>query len=194
MKKKHIFPNPILVIGGRILLILINIFVPFIWLLALIDTDITAIVLTGILTIPMVPCIIVVNRFLWSQCFGEIIVTEKEIIYLGLFLPIVRLRYDEIKHVDIRTFDEGNVMFNRNVGRNSINIDMYKFILISPKPLPRVRIDKIRSSRKRKLIKFAVSKKLCEAIVDKLPEMQSRIVDHQLLLYKKGESGFHSRS
>ena len=71
--------------------------------------------------------------------------------------------------------------------KNSSVIDAYKFILISEKPLPKIRIDKIRPSKKNRLIKYAVSEKLCRAIVDKLPEMQSRIVDYQLMLYNKAK-------
>lgn len=196
MKKRvHIFPHIMLLIGGRLYLILITAWLPYVWCEFIVDcnnlelVDIIADLMAMIpVTILLGICSIFTIDYCWHHCFGEIIVTEKEVIYFGLFLPIIRLKFENIKYVDIRTFDEGNIMYSKGMRRyKNANIDMYKFILLSEKPLPTKRIDKIRPSRKKKLIKYAVSKKLCEALVDKLPEMQSRVVDYQLYLYKRAK-------
>ena len=196
MKNKiHIFPNIILLIFGRLFLLLSISLIPFLWSIFLLDFRsydlaglIVTLVLLILLTVSLIICEIVMIRFLWHQCFGEIIITNKEIIYFGLFLPTVKLKLDRVKYVDIRVFKEGNVMYPKVKGFNdSCNVDMYKFILISENPLPRKRVDQIHSSRKNKLVKFAVNKKLCEALVDKLPEMQSRVIDYQLYQYKKAK-------
>lgn len=191
--KSHILPNTILFTFGRLFLLLSISFIPFLWGIFLLDFRsydqtklIVTVVLLILLTIPLMICEIVMIRLLWHQCFGEIIITNNEIIYFGLFLPTVRLKHDKVKYVDIRIFKEGNVMYPRAKGfDDSCNVDMYKFILISEKPLPRKRVDKIHSSRKNKLVKFAVNKKLCESLVDKLPEIQSRVIDYQLYQYKR---------
>ena len=196
MKKiTYIFPHIIILLGARLVLILGVAFLPYLWGLFIADYNslsqeelLTSILLLPIFTIGYGTLEIFAIHFLWHHCFGEIIVTKKEIIYFGLFLPIIRLKFDQIKYVEIRTFDEGNVAYPKAMRLyENYNVDMYKFILISENPLPRKRIDKIRPSRKNKLIKYAVSKKLCKALVDKLPEMQARVVDYQLHLYKKAK-------
>ena len=186
--KKHILPNLVLLIGGRLWLLLSITFIPFLWVLVCLDFSFTSLVLCALLTVFLVPGLCYVLPFFWNACFGEIIVTNEELIYFGLFLPTVKLKLDKIKYVDIRTFDKGNIMYPRAKGfTETNNVDMYKFILISENPLPQKRVDKINSSRKNKLIKYAVSKKLCEALDGKLPEMQARVIDYQLYLYKKAE-------
>ena len=196
MKKRvHIFPHTMLLLGGRLLLISYNAVLPYLWWLFIddynnsaLEENIADLILLIPLTIVFGIGVLYICHYLWHHCFGEIIVTEKEVIYFGLFLPIIRLKFENIKYVDIRTFDEGNIMYSKGMRRyKNANIDLYKFILLSENPLPAKRIDKVRPSRKNKLIKYSVNKKLCEALVDKLPEMQSRIVDYQLYLYKKCE-------
>ena len=186
--KTHIFPNILLLIGGRIFLLSSIGMIPYLWILVFLDFSVDTLILLILLTIPLSFCEIWIVRFLYHQCFGEILVTEKEIIYFGLFLPTIRLKFERIKHVDIRTFDKGNVVYSKN----SAIIDAHKFIIISENPLPNTRIDKIRPSRKRKLIKYAVSEKLCNALVDKLPERNKWVVETQLLDYKKHKKSQHS--
>jgi len=194
-KITYVFPHIIILLGARLVLILGVALLPYLWGLYIADYNslsqeelLISILLLPIITIGYGTCAVYMIRHFWHQAFGEIIVTKKEIIYFGLFLPIIRLKFDQIKYVEIRTFDEGNIAYPKAMQLyENYNVDMYKFILISENPLPRKRIDKIRPSRKNKLIKYAVSKKLCKALVDKLPEMQARVVDYQLHLYKKAK-------
>ena len=184
-----------MLLGGRFLLISYNAVLPYLWWLFIddynnsaLEENIADLILLIPLTIVFGIGVLYICHYLWHHCFGEIIVTEKEVIYFGLFLPIIRLKFENIKYVDIRTFDEGNIMYSKGMRRyKNANIDLYKFILLSENPLPAKRIDKVRPSRKNKLIKYSVNKKLCAALVDKLPEMQSRIVDYQLYLYKRAK-------
>lgn len=191
MKKyTHILPHTMLLIGGRIALLLSVAVIPILWIIALSDFSnmpieeiivslILLILISGLLCI----CVAYMIHFLWHQVFGEILITQEEVIYFGLFIPTIRIKFDNIRFIDIRTFDKGNVKYSDIKN----NVDFYKFILISENPLPQNRIDKIIPSKKNKLIKYAVSEKLCYALVDKLPEMPSRVVDFQLLMYKKAE-------
>lgn len=179
--KVHIFPNILLLIGGRIFLLLSIAMIPYLWVLLFQDFSVDTLVLLIIFTIPMAFGEIWMVRFLYHQCFGEILVTDDEIIYFGLFLPTIKLKFERIKYVDIRVFDKGNVVYSND----SAIIDAHKFIIISENPLPNIRIDKIRPSRKRKLIKYAVSEKLCNALVDRLPQRNKWVVETQLFDYKK---------
>ena len=96
-------------------------------------------------------------------------------------MPIIRIKIEDIRFCEIRTFDEGNVMYSPN---NPI-VDAYKFLLLSTSPLPTKRIDKIFSSRRKKMIKFAVSYKLCSLLKEVLPKEISGAVEYQLFLYRK---------
>lgn len=191
MKKyTHILPHTMLLIGGRIALLLSVTVIPILWIIALSDFSnmpieeiIVSLILLILISVLLCICVGYMIRFLWHQVFGEILITQEEVIYFGLFIPMIRIKFDNIHFVDIRTFDKGNVKYSDIKN----NVDFYKFILISENPLPQKRIDKIIPSKKNKLIKYAVSEKLCYALVDKLPETPSRVVDFQLLMYKKAE-------
>ena len=179
-KRTHIYPNIFLLIMGRIFLLM-----PGIALIPVIQYF-----EVNILCILTIAFIIFANIFLFyifgPHIWGEIIITEKSITYFGLFLPFVRIKLEDIRYVDIRTFDKGNAVYVKGVRTMGV-IDAHKYLLISEKPLPRKRIDKIRSSRKRRIIKFAVNKKLCEALKDKLPEKCKGPVEYQLFLYWKAK-------
>ena len=95
-------------------------------------------------------------------------------------MPPVKIKFEDVKYIDIRTFDKGNVMYSK-----ANNVDSYKFMLLSPNPLPSRPINKISTSRRKKLIKYAVSKKLCEDLVDKLPLNLAKPVEYQLHLYNR---------
>ena len=119
---------------------------------------------------------------------GEIIITENSIFRFGLFVPFVRIKLQDIKYVDIRTFDDkaGNIQYYKGIQQMNI-VDAYKFVLISENPLPRKSVNRIRSSRKNRLIKYAVSKKLCKVLQDKLPDNCKGPIDYQLFLYSKAK-------
>lgn len=75
--------------------------------------------------------------WLWPLCFGELTLTENCVKWHALFLRSVKIPYSELRYVEIRRFDEGNVA-----------PDFYgtgqMYLLLSTKPLPKKRIDKIR--------------------------------------------------
>ena len=192
MKKyTHILPHTMLLIGGRIVFLISAAIIPILWIVFFsnlpnlpIEEIIVSFISLILFTVLLGVCVAYMIRVFWHQIFGEILITQEEVIFFGLFIPTIRIKFDNIRFVDIITFDEGNVYY-RDIKEN---VDFYKFILISENPLPQKRIDKIFSSKKNKLIKYAVSKKLCYALVDKLPEMQARIIDHQLMLYKRAKN------
>ena len=90
-----------------------------------------------ILLVVIVPCSIYINRIFWPLCFGELTLTKDYVKWHGLFLRSVKIPYSELRYVEIRRFDEGNVA-----------PDFYgtgqMYLLLSTKPLPKKRIDKIR--------------------------------------------------
>ena len=113
------------------------------------------------------------------HCFGVLIVKDEELLYCGLCLPFIKLKVNDIKYVDIRCFDKGNVFYYGET------VDAYKYMLISQNPLPKKRIDKIRPSQKNRLIKFALSFKLCSLLAEILPADKAKAIDYQLFLYRK---------
>ena len=183
-KNIHIYPHIILLLGGRVLLSLEALVLPLLWFLVIRDFDInnaesiSALLLLIIFTILYGVCIFYVFNFLWEPIWGELIVREKDLVYFGLFLKTVIISFEEIKYVEIRTSLESKKNNTKNTA-----IDAYKFILISNNPLPKNRIDKIKTSKKAKLIKYAVSKKLCEALIDRLPQKNKWVIERQLSLY-----------
>lgn len=177
--RKYIFPHPILLIGGRFLCILYLCF-SSIWGYQ-VFFNFNEIGIWG--TVPFIvltSCGIYIAPFFWPAIWGSLTITSEAIKFHGLFLPTVLLPFEEIKYVAIRTFQEGNVVYEANA-----NVDAFKFLLLSAAPLPTTAIQKIKSSRKNKLIKFAVSQKLCEILVDKLNDQHKGYIKYQLYLYKK---------
>ena len=176
-KNVHIRPHIVLVLHGRLLLSLELILLPFLWVKWLLDlrfadlnvnnpdmiADLLAMI---ILTIFCSALFICSSHFLWHHIWGEIIIREHDLIYFGFFLRTVKLKFEDIKYVEIRKTP-----------------DARPFILISSNPLPKERVDKIRPSRKKKLIKYAVSKKLCDALVDRLPQKNRWVIEKQLFDY-----------
>lgn len=75
--------------------------------------------------------------WLWPLCFGELTLTENYVKWHALFMRSVKIPYSELRYVEIRRFDKGNVA-----------PDFYgtgqMYLLLSTKPLPKKRIDKIR--------------------------------------------------
>jgi len=183
---KYICPHPMLLIGGR-LLTLLTYGLPILGIYLLIfgvgDDRISGIYISAI----FIPLAILWYIWMSPHIMGDVIITPKSILYYGLFLPIVRLKFDEIQYATIKTFDEGNVVYVSS-------IDGYKFVLLSTLPFPKKRIDKIRSSRKKQIIKYAVSEKLCRLLVERLPESQTGIFKHQVYLYQKSRRGRRRRS
>lgn len=179
-KSKIIFPHPILLIEGSIFFIILLALTTYTWYVTLFRFSEGGIPAT-ILAIAFSACLVWFHVIFGHHIFSRLLITDKYIIYYGLFLPTVKLAFEDIKYIEIRTFNRGNVMYNKN----SPNVDSYKFILLSSSVLPQKRIDKIRSSRKQALIKFAVSYKLCRALAEHIE--QPSPINYQLLLYKRAK-------
>ena len=181
MKKiKIIYPNLVLAIEGAIFSLIVYSLTAYTWYITIFKFD------EGGIPCAVMAIMFFLGSVFWAfhmhhQIFCRILITDKYIVWFGLFLPIVKLTYNEIKYIEIRTFDEGNVMYNKQAK----NIDSYKFILLSATPISRKRVDKIKTSRKQKLIKFAVSYKLCEALLEHISSPNP--ISYQLMLYKKAK-------
>lgn len=48
--------------------------------------------------------------WLWPLCFGELTLTEGYVKWHALFMRSVKVPYSELRYVEIRHFDEGNVV------------------------------------------------------------------------------------
>ena len=180
--KKYVLPHPVLLIGGQFLCLLFC--GTFFGVLYETIFNYENIGSNGIIICAIFFLIIVFfyAAGFWQQYFGILKITDEYILHFGLFLPVVKIRFDEIKYMEIRVFDKGNVVYVHN-DRSFL----YKYILVSPNPLPTKRIDKIRPSRRKKLIKYALSMKLCKSIVDKLPERFAKPVEYQIHLNRKAK-------
>lgn len=98
---------------------------------------------------------------LWPLIFGELILTADYVKWHALFMRSVKIPYSELRYVEIRHFDEGNVV-----------PDLYRtgqmYLLLSSKSLPKKRIDKIRSGDG--LIKYQFLMRDAEVFSEYLPE------------------------
>ena len=99
--------------------------------------------------------------WLWPLCFGELTLTEGYVKWHALFMRSVKVPYSELRYVEIRHFDEGNVV-----------PDLYgtgqMYLLLSSKSLPKKRIDKIRSGDG--LIKYQFLMRDAAVFSEYLPE------------------------
>lgn len=98
---------------------------------------------------------------LWPLIFGELILTADYVKWHALFMRSVKIPYSELRYVEIRHFDEGNVV-----------PDLYgtgqMYLLLSSKSLPKKRIDKIRSGDG--LIKYQFLMRDAAVFSEYLPE------------------------
>ena len=98
---------------------------------------------------------------LWPLIFGELTLTADYVKWHALFMRSVKIPYSELRYVEIRHFDEGNVV-----------PDLYgtgqMYLLLSSKSLPKKRIDKIRSGDG--LIKYQFLMRDAEVFSEYLPE------------------------
>lgn len=99
--------------------------------------------------------------WLWPLCFGKLTLTENYVKWHALFMRSVKVPYSELRYVEIRHFDEGNVV-----------PDLYgtgqMYLLLSSKSLPKKRIDKIRSGDG--LIKYQFLMRDAAVFSEYLPE------------------------
>ena len=98
---------------------------------------------------------------LWPLIFGELTLTADYVKWHALFMRSVKVPYSELRYVEIRHFDEGNVV-----------PDLYgtgqMYLLLSSKSLPKKRIDKIRSGDG--LIKYQFLMRDAAVFSEYLPE------------------------
>ena len=98
---------------------------------------------------------------LWPLILGELILTADYVKWHALFMRSVKIPYSELRYVEIRHFDEGNVV-----------PDLYgtgqMYLLLSSKSLPKKRIDKIRSGDG--LIKYQFLMRDAAVFSEYLPE------------------------
>ena len=128
---------------------------------------------------------IFLEKIFWYQFWSVLTITKDCITWSCPFYKTVSLPIDEIKYSDVRTFDAGNVCYNPS----NPTVNGYRFVLLSDKPLPNKRIDKIISSHKLNLIKFPMSYRLCLAINNVRPQNKLKFAEYYLYLYRKSGKG-----
>ena len=180
MKKRYtVRTHPILVIEGRLLILMILVFMAMTIILTFVLKNLLFIV-CAVVFIPL--GIFVLYNF-WHNCFGKLIITKDFIKYKCLFTKTVVFNIEDVKYIDIREFREGNV----TVPKNGV---CQKYLLISPEPFPDMRIDKIKRSRK--IIKFPlgfkISYKLSVALSECLPEPRNRMFAAKRHIYERNKA------
>ena len=169
--KKVFRTHLLLVIEGRLLTSLFAAFGPSMTLLSIwlaIEVDMGVSILIFIISI----CFCLLSAFVlphfWEQCWGKLIITDTYVMWRCLFCKPIKISYDELRYVKLTSFQEGNVYRNRDYYKTG-----YLYLLLSSEPLPKLRIDKIRS--KNKLIKFPLyDKKLGNVLYTTLPNPYNR--------------------
>lgn len=142
-KRKTLYPHIFLLTEGRLGCVVFALFP--IWFLLM---EVKSLALGGfnfadLLGIVISSAVIAATFFYfiphyWPLCFGKLTLTEGYVKWHALFMRSVKIPYSELRYVEIRHFDEGNVV-----------PDLYgtgqMYLLLSSKSLPKKRIDKIRS-------------------------------------------------
>ena len=165
-KRKTLYPHIFLLTEGRLGCVVFALFP--IWFLLM---EVKSLALGGfnfadLLGIVVSSAVIAATFFYfiphyWPLCFGKLTLTENYVKWHGLFIRSVKVPYSELRYVEIRHFDEGNVV-----------PDLYgtgqMYLLLSSKSLPKKRIDKIRSGDG--LIKYQFLMRDAAVFSEYLPE------------------------
>jgi membrane protein YdbS with pleckstrin-like domain len=122
-------------------------------------------------------CVYVLH-WLWPQCFGEVTLTEDYVKWHALFMRSVKIPYSELRHVEIRQFREGNVMWGSDMYHTG-----YEFVLMSADPLPKTRIDKIRPGHG--VIKFQLFGRMNAPLGAFIPEPFDRMFRTRAEIYAR---------
>ena len=171
--KKVFRPHIVLLIEGRLLLLLLALGPLAMWYgVFVVFRDQTQrmdmiVILFGSFVVAITACCVWLEWYFWQHCWGKLVITEDAVTWKCLFCKTVKIPMTDIKRVDIRAFSEGNVAFNRDVYKTG-----FRYLLISSKPFPNKRIDKIRSGDK--LIKFRCNDAICKALHEALPDPYCR--------------------
>ena len=172
--RKTLYPHIILLTEGRLFFLMLAIF-PF-WILYAVLRQYQGWQYCIILLVVIVPCSIYINRIFWPLCFGELTLTKDYVKWHGLFLRSVKIPYSELRYVEIRRFDEGNVA-----------PDFYgtgqMYLLLSTKPLPKKRIDKIRCGDG--LIKYQFLMRDAQTLSEFIPEPFDRMFRTRAEIYAR---------
>lgn len=156
-KRKTLYPHVILLVAR--LMCLMFAAIPIVLIYGMIVEGFKAwyFVITCVMTLLFAYSI----YWLWPLCFGELTLTEGYVKWHALFMRSVKVPYSELRYVEIRHFDEGNVV-----------PDLYgtgqMYLLLSSKSLPKKRIDKIRSGDG--LIKYQFLMRDAAVFSEYLPE------------------------
>ena len=165
-KRKTLYPHIFLLTEGRLGCVVFALFP--IWFLLM---EVKSLALGGfnfadLLGIVISSAVIAATFFYfiphyWPLCFGKLTLTEGYVKWHALFMRSVKIPYSELRYVEIRHFDEGNVV-----------PDLYgtgqMYLLLSSKSLPKKRIDKIRSGDG--LIKYQFLMRDAAVFSEYLPE------------------------
>lgn len=158
-KRKTLYPHVILLIEGRIACMIMVLFPCF--LIYLMIRELAFGWVAYFFTLLMAVLGAYGVYIAWPLCFGELTLTEGYVKWHGLFMRSVKIPYSELRYVEIRHFDEGNVV-----------PDLYgtgqMYLLLSSKSLPKKRIDKIRSGDG--LIKYQFLMRDAAVFSEYLPE------------------------
>lgn len=172
--RKTLYPHIILLTEGRLFFLMLAI-IPF-WILYVVLRQYQGWQYCIILLVVIVPCSIYINRIFWPLCFGELTLTKDYVKWHGLFLRSVKIPYSELRYVEIRRFDEGNVA-----------PDFYgtgqMYLLLSTKPLPKKRIDKIRCGDG--LIKYQFLMRDAQTLSEFIPEPFDRMFRTRAEIYAR---------
>ena len=172
--RKTLYPHIILLTEGRLFFLMLAIF-PF-WILYVVLRQYQGWQYCIILLVVIVPCSIYINRIFWPLCFGELTLTKDYVKWHGLFLRSVKIPYSELRYVEIRRFDEGNVA-----------PDFYgtgqMYLLLSTKQLPKKRIDKIRCGDG--LVKYQFLMRDAQTLSEFIPEPFDRMFRTRAEIYAR---------
>ena len=156
-KRKTLYPHVILLVARLMCLMFAAIPIVLIYGMIVEGFKVWYFVITCVMTLLFAYSI----YWLWPLCFGELTLTEGYVKWHALFMRSVKIPYSELRYVEIRHFDEGNVV-----------PDLYgtgqMYLLLSSKSLPKKRIDKIRSGDG--LIKYQFLMRDAAVFSEYLPE------------------------
>ena len=172
--RKTLYPHIILLTEGRLFFLMLAIF-PF-WILYVVLRQYQGWQYCIILLVVIVPCSIYINRIFWPLCFGELTLTKDYVKWHGLFLRSVKIPYSELRYVEIRRFDEGNVAPDFH-GTGQM------YLLLSTKPLPKKRIDKIRCGDG--LVKYQFLMRDAQTLSEFIPEPFDRMFRTRAEIYAR---------
>lgn len=125
--KKRIYPHPFLLIVGSFYLFLFYAFPIWLIYMSIADYEKGEVILQILLCIFLALGAFGMGFMFHYHIFCRMLITDKYIKFYGFLLPTVKIKIEDVKYVDIRTFDKGNVCYEKYGNRSA---DSYKFILI----------------------------------------------------------------